>query len=324
MRPLHVIAVMDGRAGHEKQTRGIIGALARLTPLGVEFRTLPSLSLAADIKHALSCLKTIIGGGHHRGTTEHADLIIGTGSHTHLPLLFLKKKTGARAVTCMTPAFPLKQQIDLCCIPRHDRPESAANIVITTGPPSTARPANAHDPHRGLILVGGVDEKSHTWDSDATLGQVKQIVHRHPDLRWTIATSPRTPGETIDRLQALAQTQHGLTVFRYPDTAAGWIETQYARNLTAWATADSISMIYEALTAGCQVSILPVRWKQAHNKFQRSIDDLVRRQWVNTYASWLAGTPHPAPNAALDDAARCAREILRRWWPERLPTPNRA
>lgn len=323
MRPLRVIAVMDGRAGHEKQTRGIVGALARLTPLGVEFRALPSLSLAADIKHALSCLKTIFVGGHHRGTTKPADLIIGTGSHTHLPMLLLKKKTGARAVTCMTPASGIKEQIDLCCIPCHDRPKSADNIFITTGPPSSIRAENAHDPHRGLILVGGVDKRSHVWNSNAILGQLKQIVHRHPDLRWTIATSPRTPGETTIRLQALAQTQPGITVFRYPDTAAGWIETQYAKNLTAWATADSISMIYEALTAGCQVSILPVRWKQAHNKFQRSIDNLVHRQWINTYASWLAGAPHPAPNASLDESARCAREILRRWWPDRLPPPNR-
>jgi uncharacterized protein len=327
MRPLKLIAVMDGRLGHEKQTRGIIEALEKQTPLEIQYCSLPSLSIASDIRSRLAYLGSFIRlglGSANKNSGLKADLLIGTGYHTHFPLLLLKKKTGARVVTCMTPDFPLKGRMDLCCIPRHDCPRKAANVFITAGPPSTARAGNAHDPRKGLILVGGVDEKSHIWDTTTTLQQIKTIICNHPEWHWTISSSPRTPEETITQLQALAKTAPMTSFFRSKDTPSGWIETQYDQNRTTWVTADSISMVYEALTAGCQVGILPIRWKRKNNKFQKSIDTLVQEKWANTYERWVTGEKTPTPASPLNEAARCANEILRRWWPERLaPTPCR-
>lgn len=324
MRPLKLIAVMDGRLGHEKQTRGIIEALKKRTPLEIQYRSLLSLSMASDIRNRLAYLASFIqrNAGPVFDLTKDAspnpDLLIGTGYHTHFPLLLLKKKTGARVVTCMTPDFPLKRQMDLCCIPRHDNPRMAANVFITTGPPSTATVGTAHDLRKGLILVGGVDEKSHIWDTSATLQQIKTILRNDPDWCWTLASSPRTPEKTVRQLEALATTEPMASFFSCKSTPPGWIEMQYNEHHTAWVTADSISMVYEALTAGCRVGILPIRWKKKNNKFQRSIDDLVRAKWATTYERWLAGEKIPAPAAPLNEAARCANEILRRWWPERL------
>jgi hypothetical protein len=78
-------------------------------------------------------------------------------------------------------------------------------------------------------------------------------------------------------------------------------------------------MVYEALGAGCRVGILPVQWKKPNNKFQKSIDYLERRKMVATYAHWLHDTGEALQPAVLDEALRCAEEILRRWWPDRLP-----
>jgi tetraacyldisaccharide 4'-kinase len=322
MRPLKLIAVMDGRLGHEKQTRGIIEALEEQTPLEIQYSRLPTLSMASDIKSRLAYLKSFIRFGSSATTNRQSipkvDLLIGTGYHTHFPLLLLKKKTGARVVTCMTPDFPLKGQMDLCCIPRHDCPRMTANVFITTGPPSTARAGNRHDPGKGLILVGGVDEKSHFWNTRATIEQIKTIIRKHPDRRWTVSSSPRTPEDTLTQLETLKKTEPMTFFFRSADTPPGWIEAQYNENRTTWVTADSISMVYEALTAGCQVGILPIRWKNKDNKFQRSIDDLVLAKRANTYERWVAGEELPTPASPLNEAARCANEILRRWWPERL------
>lgn len=322
MRALKLIAVMDGRPGHEKQTCGIIQALEKQTPLEIHSCTLPSLSIASDIRSRLSYLRSFIrqgsGTSSRKDTGPKADLLIGTGYHTHFPLLLMKKKTGARVVTCMTPDFPLKGRMDLCCIPRHDRPRMAANVFVTTGPPNTARDGKAHDPRKGLILVGGVDEKSHIWDTTATLAQIKTLIRNQPEWRWTLSSSPRTPEETLVQLEALAKTEPMTSFFRSKDTPPGWIETQYNENRTTWVTGDSISMVYEALTAGCQVGILPIRWKKTDNKFQRSIDELVRSRWATTYERWVKGEKIPTPAAPLNEAARCANEILRRWWPERL------
>jgi uncharacterized protein len=322
MRPLKLIAIMDGRLGHEKQTRGIIEALGKQTPLEIQYCKLPGLTVASDIKSRLAYLKSFIrlrsNAVANKQTSPKVDLLIGTGYHTHFPLLLLKKKTGARVVTCMTPDFPLKAQMDLCCIPRHDCPRIAGNVYITTGPPGMARAGDEHDPRKGLILVGGVDEKSHVWNTTTTLEQIETIIHKHPDEHWTISSSPRTPEETITQLEALAKLEPKTSFFRSKDTPPGWIETQYNQNHTAWVTADSISMVYEALSAGCRVGILPVRWEKKGNKFQRSIDDLVRAKWATTYERWRTGESIPTPSAPLNEAARCANEILRRWWPERL------
>jgi hypothetical protein len=325
MRPLKLIAVMDGRLGHEKQSRGIIEALGNQTPVEVKYCILPALSVASDIKSRLAYLKSLIRLGSsavaNKQTSPKVDLLIGTGYHTHFPMLLLKNKTGARVVTCMTPDFPLKAKMDLCCIPRHDCPRMAGNVYITTGPPCIARAGKEHNSRKGLILVGGVDEKSHIWNTATTLEQIKTIIHKHPDWHWTVSSSPRTPEETITQLEALAKTEPMTSFFKSKDTPPGWIEIQYNENRTAWVTADSISMVYEALSAGCRVGILPVRWKKKANKFQRSIDDLVQAKWATTYERWRTGDIIPTPLTPLNEAARCANEILRRWWPERLRKP---
>jgi uncharacterized protein len=319
VNPLNIIAIMDGRLGHEKQTQGIIHALEKVTRLNAAYQRLPSLSLPATLRNWCAYLNTEIWKRSHHNLNEQADLVIGTGSHTHVPLLQLKKRTGAKAVTCMTPMFPLNLKIDLCFIPSHDRPRLAENIFITTGPPSTAVPKGAHNPNKGLILVGGIDNKSHRWSTANTLKQIAAIIQKAPEYHWTISSSPRTPKETLANLQELAATHPQTTFFDAKDTPRGWIEEQYNESHIAWVTGDSVSMVYEALTAGCSVGILPVKWNKQNNKFQRSINDLYSAGLAISFEKWLSGKQFFFTESPLNEADRCAFEILRRWWPERLP-----
>ena len=107
--------------------------------------------------------------------------------------------------------------------------------------------------------------------------------------------------------------------FRSEDTPKGWIEEQYALNKTVWVTADSISMVYEALNGGCSVGILPVEWLKQDNKFVRSLAMLREKKMIVEFDDWQTGNQLPEPPAeTFHEAWRCAREILRRWWPERL------
>jgi uncharacterized protein len=318
MTPLRVLAVLDGRLGHEKQTRGIIRALGDKTTVTVDYYSLPSLSLSSDIRAVLTYLKSVIKWKSSPTKRAEIDLLIGTGSHTHFPLLTMKNESGARAVTCMTPSVLLTPQMDLCVIPKHDHPRMAPNVFVTLGPPALLRSTGPHDPGRSLILVGGVDEKSHVWDTKNTLAQIESLLRKYPSSTWTLSSSPRTPQETSLQLQTLVKDHPTAHFFRSQDTPSGWIETQYDENLFVWVTADSISMVYEALSAGCRVGILPVQWKKKNNKFQRSIDDLVQNGWATTYPKWLSDGNIPKPTAPLDEASRCAHEILARWWPKRL------
>ena len=203
-------------------------------------------------------------------------------------------------------------------MPRHDRQPPADNYFFTTGSPNNVVFKTIHNPRRGLILVGGIDPKSHHWDTAALMDRIDHLVTRSEDIVWTVSSSPRTPRETSTALEAMAARRSTVCFYRAEETPSGWIEEQYTQNERVWVTADSISMIFEALTAGCRVGVLPVRWKRKVNKFQRSIDDLIAEKRVTFYPTWIEQQDPMVRGKRLNEASRCAKELLKRWWPERL------
>jgi mitochondrial fission protein ELM1 len=315
-KPLNIAAFFDGRPGHEKQTRGVMTALAKLAPLTIREHRLSEFSLASALnnwcRYLAACLR------RQKGLRERrVDLIIGTGSHTHLPMLLYQKKSGARTVACMTPSFPFNRLIDLCLVPAHDGNRMAKNLFVTVGPPVNIAKSSRHDSRKGLVMVGGIDRKRHNWRSAVTVGQIEAVIRSADTLQWTISSSPRTPPDTIGLLARLAEKYPQVRFFASTDTPVGWIENAYAKNLFVWVTADSISMVYEALTAGCRVGLLPVDFKHKQDKFYRSMKYLIDNKLCISFKMWQNGIPMPV-GRPLDEASRCAREILRRFWPKRL------
>ena len=297
-----------------------------MTPVEMIDRKVVEPSAVNTIKNWTSYLfSSLLPPACHKNE-QPVDLIIGTGTHTHLPMLLYKKcfqksvSAGPRIVTCMTPDPMLLNQFDLCCIPRHDTPAQMENVFVTLGVPNNVVFSERHEPGRGLILVGGEDSKSHDWDSRSVLKKVKNIILSDPEMSWTISSSPRTPEDACRLVDDIAATMDKVSFFRSRETPAGWVEEQYAVNSKVWVTADSMSMIYEALTAGCSVGVLPVQWRRPDNKFQESIDMLVEKGLVVEYGKWQAGVQMPELDMEpINDARNCAEEILRRWWPDRLP-----
>jgi hypothetical protein len=103
---------------------------------------------------------------------------------------------------------------------------------------------------------------------------------------------------------------------RFADTGPGWIEERYAECLKVWVTADSMSMVYEALSAGCRVGLLPVRWTAEKNKFRRSAEYLIENGLAVPLSAWPAGGEGERPEREpLNEAKRCAEEIVKRWLP---------
>lgn len=316
MKPLTIVAFFDGTPGHEKQTRGILAALAAITPIHVSKKEIPHPCFSAQVKDWMHYLVSFAIPRQQAEPDQSVDIIIGTGSQTHIPMFLYNKAYRAKIVTCMTPNFPLRRKMDLCFVPQHDGLNPGNNIVVTIGPPNTATFTGDHDINCGLILVGGLDKKSHTWNSDKTMAQIESIIKKEPAKKWTISSSPRTPEDMIRLLEKFASDSFNTEFFKSADTPDGWIEKEYAKNKTVWVTADSISMVYEALTAGCNVGILPVYWKKKNSKFQKSEAYLIQNRRVTPYDMWLASN-QVTNEAPLDEAARCAREILQKWWPER-------
>ncbi|MDH3391187.1 MAG: mitochondrial fission ELM1 family protein [Desulfobulbaceae bacterium] len=324
MKPLSIVAFFDGRLGHEKQTRSILNALSGLTPIDIDTIKV-SVASSAFFKNWMSYLLPILQRDKQGGILHPVDLIIGTGTHTHIPMLTRKKlqcksqEEQVRVITCMTPDVLLRNKFDLCCIPMHDEPAAEDNIFVTQGPPSPVMFEKRHKPDRGLILVGGVDTKSHIWKSEEVAAQIRTIIAENPTMQWTVSSSPRTPEDICEKLEEMAASVPQLTFYRSKDTPAGWVEDQYACNGTVWVTADSVSMVYEALTAGCSVGVLPVEWLRQENKFNKSLNFLTEKKMIVDFTAWQQGTPMPTlKDEQLNESLRCAREILRRWWPDRL------
>jgi len=79
-----------------------------------------------------------------------------------------------------------------------------------------------------------------------------------------------------------------------------------------WVSEDSMSMLYEALSGGAAVGVLPVPRRRA-DRISRGLDRLVNERIVTTYAAWQGGEVLTPPALIFNQAARCARWIDERW-----------
>lgn len=318
-KKLRIAALLDGRPGHEKQTRGILYALQQKCPVEIIELKVGRLALLAEVMQT--------GRLFLPGSIDSAadwpigkiDLVLGTGSRTHLPMLCYKKKHAVPVLTCMAPPRYLRHRFDLCFIPEHDGVAAGNNVMLTVGAPNCSINKNVHHAGCGLIVLGGVDDKSHHWPSRQMVAMIEKIVSIDRDTSWTIASSPRTPPDTVALIPELLPRYDNIAFFDYKDTPPGWIEEQYDRSSVVWVSADSISMVYEALSAGCRVGILPVQWRRKNGKFSRNQQILLDKELVTPFDAWQQGEIALREPKELNEAQRCAEEIVQRWWPENLP-----
>ena len=295
--PLIVWVISDGKPGHVNQSLGLAEALARAVP--TEIHTLPALPAWRAWLALL--LKRFPGN-----TLPRPDLIIGAGHATHVTLLAARRALGGRSVVLMKPSLP-RRCFDLCILPRHDGVAADAQTLATEGALNRIRPAAGRDSIQGLLLIGGVS-RHFEWDSDAVQLQIKSILARTPDMRWTLTTSRRTPADFL----ALLPQHPNLSIVPHTATSPDWLPAQFARCGTVWVTPDSASMVFEALSAGADVGVfdLPVNPK---SRVGRAIAQLADAQRITRFANWCAhGTLQPNTQP-LAEADRCADWILN--WP---------
>ena len=309
---LRIAALFDGRPGHEKQTNGVIQALQKITSVAVVSLQITRAGLLETI--ANTCRVLLPGSGVKHNDVKNCDLLIGTGSQTHLPLLLYKKQYHIPAVTCMLPPTYLRSSFDICFVPAHDGIEQKGNIFVTTGAPNCSINYGRHKPECGLILLGGIDEKSHFWHDDTIVRNVQKVIEREPYVHWTISSSPRTPEITIQKIKKFGQFYKNCSFYHYKDTEKGWVEDQYNKSTFVWVTSDSISMTYEALTAGCKVGLFSMEWKKSGNKFQKNEKMLFADGIALSFPSWEGDGDRWNKLQNINEAQRCAERILETLW----------
>lgn len=298
MQPLVVWAFTDGKAGHENQARGLLAALARRQPVDARWISVPAY---AAVLSSLMTRRFLPGVG-----LPPPDLLIGAGHRTHLPLLAARRAHGGRTIVLMKPSLP-RAWFDLCVIPEHDG-VTGANVLSTRGAlnPVEAGEKNAR---AGLILIGG-PSRHHGWSEKDVLGQVETIVASEGAIDWTVTTSRRTPPATAARLRALRF--RNLTLVPVTETGPGWLAARLASAAQVWVTEDSVSMVYEALTANAATGVLSVPAKR-ESRIARAIAALARDGLVTGFADWRRGRKLAPPAVPFNEAARVAAWIGEKW-----------
>jgi len=295
----------DGKPGHENQSIGLAEALRRRTGAQIE---LVWLDVQKPFWVRMRQARALAAG------KLRPQLLIAAGHNTHLPLLAASWRFGARSVVIMKSSLPVGC-FDLCLLPSHDvKPGKAAGrrVIVTQGALNRIPEDAPAKSNHGLILVGG-PSKHHDWDEAPLLKAIAEIVSGNRGLRWTLTDSRRTPAGFLDQLAALELPS--LTLVSNTETPRGWLPQQLLGAQQAWVTEDSISMIYEAITAGARTGLLPLPAKAPQGRIARSVDHVVEAGYATRFARWReTGVLATAPGA-LHEAARCADEIIARFFP---------
>lgn len=294
--PLVIWRLVDGKPGHMQQTLGLVRALARHRPCEV---------VDIDVRTARPGLLDLLRGRFASAAGRPAPaLIVGAGHGTHLPLLAARRATGAPAVALMRPSLP-PACFDLVIAPQHDGLREGPRVITTRGVLNPMQ-AGAKRPGSLLFLIGG-PSRHVDWDDEAVLQQLAAVVATLPPQGdWCLTDSRRTPAA----LRAALHERFGSRFQPFAECPPGWLAERLAGTETVWVSEDSVSMVYEALTAGCRVGLLQL--PGGHDRrVRRGMAQLVAEGRVVTFTAWRQQGALP-PAAPFNEAERVAPLVLTR------------
>ena len=294
---MHIVYVSDGKAGHRSQAVGLYKAMQRQSNIEVTFQEISIQELPI-----FSLLKAIWARGF--GLFEKkADYIFGVGSHTQARVLLLGRVyPKAKTVIMMKPNFPVNW-FDYAIIPQHDGVKESMHVITTQGALNPIVNENRHQPNRILIALGG-NSKRHQWNDEKVLSSIQRLVENNVHATFILTTSRRTPDTFLETL--VQQNFYlKLQIFPVEHTPQGWVFEEMQKAEAVWVTEDSVSMIFEALTAGCKVGIIKIN-RLKEDRITCSIDQIIQSNLVSdqTFIEMLV-EPH-----AFKEADRVATYLL--------------
>lgn len=292
--------LIDGKPGHENQSLGLINALAEQA----NCQTI-DIEVSNGFEALVSYLTSTWGLG---AGLPLPDIIIGAGHATHLHMLAAKKAYGGKTIVLMQPTLPVSL-FDLCLIPEHDQYQGGGEYLETKGVLNHIKPDGAHHENQALIMVGG-PSKHCDWDTLKLIAQVYELVKHNPNINYTLTTSRRTPKAFVSAVRRIHFVN--LTIVPFEETGKGWVARQLAESACAWVTEDSVSMVYEALTAQVAVGLLNMPIKQ-DSRVTRGVQKLIQQGYVVRF-DFLQVYQHKLKAAVgFIESGRCSRWVLNSW-----------
>jgi mitochondrial fission protein ELM1 len=284
----------DGKPGHENQSLGLAEAMQR--------------RVACEIHRISIAGEGGIVGRIRAAFAQSADLpkpdfIISAGHATHLALLYLARKYQTKSIVLMRPSLPLRC-FDLCIAPSHDFPKKPTrkNLILTRGAVNRVRSVDSEKTGK-LILIGG-PSKTHGWNDAAMLEMLAKLTAAGD---WQLTDSRRTPRGFLEQIKKHLP---NIEIFSCNETAPNWLPDKLGRAEEVWVSEDSVSMIYEALSSGARVGLLPVPRLKPSSRTLRGVDELIADGILISYSDWNhAGQLAQMPQA-FNEADRAADILL--------------
>ncbi len=259
---MNIWHLTDHKAGHVAQARGLFAALER-----ADFAVNVVDVSVNDLSNYALFLRWVSGGwiGQLPKVLENQkkpDLIVGVGHATHWSLILLKKCfPKAKSIVLMRPTLPISL-FDFAIIPAHDYSEAKPivpdHVFISQGVLNPLVNQHRHEKNRHLILIGGAS-KRYACSETELIVQIKELLaklsHQEEPKTIILTTSRRTPVTLIEN-EFFKENAYKIQLFPVSVTPPGWLFEQLQLAEVVWVTKDSGSMLFEALTAGCNVGLL--------------------------------------------------------------------
>ena len=274
--------ISDAKPGHQNQSLGLAEAL-------VEIRNDLTFSLL-----------TLSEARARLFSNQGPRLILSAGRATHLISWLLSTRFRVPNVLMMRPSLP-SSCFNLILVPEHDAPSVNQRTHATCGAINRMKPAEKV-PDSQWVLIGG-PSKHVEWSDNIVLDAIRHL-RANGDSAVKVATSRRTPESFLRLLKELDNVELYL-----PDQVPShWLPQQLAITEKVIVSSDSVSMVYEALTAGCAVSLIRLESKP-DSRTQRGVTQLLKQGLVVEQ-----GQPDIAPEKPFREATRFAEIILNKGW----------
>lgn len=302
-KTLVVWRFIDGKLGHEKQTQALIEGLEHW------HKPIKTINIAVgELKQTWPAL--ITGSWPELSQLPTPDLAIGAGRLCHWPLIASKRAFGNRICIIQKSALPDKL-FDCIITPIHDGQTSdIRHIVIPTS--IAAAVESKPNAQQGLLLVGG-PSNHFTWHDDQVISAITRVLNQFPEVHWQISSSRRTAEATCQLLEQTQLNNTRVDFHRVESLPRSWLGEQLKTAGQIWVTADSASMISEALNTRAAVGIIQLPHKgKANNKLQRLARLLLDRGLIGEASEqgFIEGPVRHRPENYQLDAAKQLLEKL--------------
>ena len=234
---------------------------------------------------------------------QKPDYIIAAGHKTHIALLFLKYLFGGKSILIMKPSLPCNW-FDLCIIPEHDKFRGRGLILWTKGVLANTTNLINKNERKGLILIGGIS-KHYKWDSERVVNQIEELLRNNLSIHFILSTSRRTPKNFMMKINKLSFKNLKIHPTQYQNE--NWLKNQMNKTKYAWITEDSMSMIYESITAGQNVGLLGIKSK-GKSRITDEINKLKKEKVIFSNENKSYKNSNKL-HTVINEANRCAKFI---------------